>query len=1179
LNVAGNGYETSTVARPVRVHALLLFVLVAGGYALGSELAFSWFGADGTSSSFFPAAGVTLAALVVVAKRQWPIVLVAAGSAEFLIDLSHDLSAEASAGYVLANLTQPVVGATLLLAVAPLVDLGRTRDLAAFIAYAVILAPAVGGALGATTYVVIDGGEGWARFAAEWWVGDGLGVLVVAGAILAHWSTSAPVLTRRRALEGLVFAATGVLSALAVLRLDWFALVYVPIALLVVMAFRVGTRGVALMGAALAFVVAEATAEGHTFWNSLDISPATALVYLQLGMAVVIVSALALASEIAQRERIAGALARTEAEKSAALERASLYEAERAARETAELLERSASHLAEAVTGDDVARATLDDLASSGAIAVIGVLEGDTLRTITTSGVADELESRTRSLTTESPGVLEATLRANDTIVVASADEYERRFPDGADVSSETPVESMLGIPLRAGDGRVLGALVVASRERDAFGERRRRLVEAIARQCGLVLERAQLFEAERAARERAELLERHASRVAAAISGPEIAAATIEELETAGIDIAVMGVVRGAMVETIGTSGISEATRARYASFPLAERSVITDAIRSGETVVIGAASDYEERYPAFAHVRRETEVNAVVSIPLLGAQRNEVLGALAVSARSPDALGHTRRQLAVAVAEQAALALERAQLQIEADQAAADAALLAYLGEELELPTTTRGRAQELVRALADELGALSSVHLLDADGAPEIVAVDSASDLASVADDDLERLAASALASERSVLELLGGLRIHAIALRARARALGALTIAVRPEDTRVDAILLQRVATRAALALDNALLYERERDVSHSLQLSLLGGQPAPGRRTDVASAYLPATEALEIGGDWYDVLDLPGGARAFVVGDVVGHGLEAAKAMGQLRGAVRALAPIGSPTDLLRNLDLFVDSVPEASMATLAYVHLDPESGRIRYACAGHPPPLVVGPDGATRYLWDGRSTPLGCSLGSTRAESEDALAHGETVVLYTDGLVERRNVGLDAMLARLADAAREAAGSSPARLVDGVLSTMLADSLEDDVCMLAFRLVTADHFSRALIASPGDVAAFRRALDAWLGDLRVPEMPRRDLVLAVAEAAANAAEHAYGFDGAGSIRVDVRREEDGTLSASVTDEGTWREPVESTERGRGIKIMRALMDDVAISSDARGTVVQMRLPVESGVPT
>src|SRR5574338_526212 len=147
--------------------------------------------------------------------------------------------------------------------------------------------------------------------------------------------------------------------------------------------------------------------------------------------------------------------------------------------------------------------------------------------------------------------------------------------------------------------------------------------------------------------------------------------------------------------------------------------------------------------------------------------------------------------------------------------------------------------------------------------------------------------------------------------------------------------------REIARRAALALDNALLYERERDVSHTLQLGLLGGALPRFEHAVVASAYRPGTAALEVGGDWYDAFPLEDGRVALVVGDVVGHGLDAAVAMGQLRGAVSALAQSAGPAVLLRRLDAFVETVTSAATATLAYVELDPATGELRYACAGH----------------------------------------------------------------------------------------------------------------------------------------------------------------------------------------------------------------------------------------------
>src|SRR5512134_1436271 len=165
-----------------RVEALtrsggFLFAVVAVSYAVGSQLAFSWFGADATNASFFPAAGVTVGALVLVSRRRWPIVLLAAGLAELTLDLYHDIDLLPTLGYVAANLAQPVVGALLLAAAVRRVDISRTYDLLAFLVCAVVVAPALGGVLGASSYVFLDDGSGWARFVGEWWVGDGLGVL------------------------------------------------------------------------------------------------------------------------------------------------------------------------------------------------------------------------------------------------------------------------------------------------------------------------------------------------------------------------------------------------------------------------------------------------------------------------------------------------------------------------------------------------------------------------------------------------------------------------------------------------------------------------------------------------------------------------------------------------------------------------------------------------------------------------------------------------------------------------------------------------------------------------------------------------------------------------------------------------------------------------------------------
>ena len=414
-----------------------------------------------------------------------------------------------------------------------------------------------------------------------------------------------------------------------------------------------------------------------------------------------------------------------------------------------------------------------------------------------------------------------------------------------------------------------------------------------------------------------------------------------------------------------------------------------------------------------------------------------------------------------------------------------------------------------------------------------------------------------------------------------LLARGRSLGVLTmrIAAGPDwKPVISRSAAREIAARAALALDNALLYERERDVSHTLQLGLLGGALPTFEHVVVASAYRPGSASLEVGGDWYDAFRLENGAIALVVGDVVGHGLEAAVAMGQLRGAVSALAQSSSPAVLLERLDAFVETVPSAATATLAYVELDPETGAVRYACAGHPPPLVVSPDGRTRFLWDGRSAPLGSILGQERAGAEDRLAEGETLVLYTDGLVERRTAGIDAGLERLAEAARRRPPGDP-RLADEICDALVGgEAQEDDVCVLTLcRMPSVPMFSHAFPASPTELAGLREQLRGWLEDNDVSEDVERGVVLAVSEAAANAVEHGYGCDGTGLVTVVAHRL-DGHLEISVRDEGVWQEASSDTDRGRGLDIIRAIVQELSIRHEEGATVLRMRTAANGSAP-
>ncbi len=238
--------------------------------------------------------------------------------------------------------------------------------------------------------------------------------------------------------------------------------------------------------------------------------------------------------------------------------------------------------------------------------------------------------------------------------------------------------------------------------------------------------------------------------------------------------------------------------------------------------------------------------------------------------------------------------------------------------------------------------------------------------------------------------------------------------------------------------------------REQDVAQRLQRSLLAGAlpTAPGLEVDVL--YRPAERGLEVGGDWFDAFWVrDGDTVALVVGDVVGRGIEAAATMGQLRSAVRALASTGlGPAALLGALDAYAQRHGIGQMTTLVCAELDVPSRRLRYSCAGHPPPLLVPADGAPGLLWEGRSPPLyaHAAPGAARPEAEVTLDAGTTVLLYTDGLIERRAAPLSVQLDRLVAAAGDRRGARVAELTAGLARAFHDPADPDDVCLLGARV-------------------------------------------------------------------------------------------------------------------------------------
>ncbi|MGY1848324.1 SpoIIE family protein phosphatase [Blastococcus sp. SYSU DS1021] len=293
---------------------------------------------------------------------------------------------------------------------------------------------------------------------------------------------------------------------------------------------------------------------------------------------------------------------------------------------------------------------------------------------------------------------------------------------------------------------------------------------------------------------------------------------------------------------------------------------------------------------------------------------------------------------------------------------------------------------------------------------------------------------------------------------MALAARGRTLGALSAyrsADRPLPDEEDVATVRDVAGRVALALDNARLYEQQRRLAEGLQRSLLTAPPQPDS-AEIVARYQPAMAVAEVGGDWYDAFQQPSDATVLVIGDVVGHDTEAAAAMGQLRGMLRGIAyrDIG-PAEVLTDLDAAIRGLHVGTLATAAVVRVEQTAEeraagmtRLRWSNAGHPPPLVLRPDGRIEELAGERAElMLGVDPETRRTETVVTVPRGTTVLLYTDGLVEGRDLSLDEGTARLRAALADLGGRPLPELCDAVLDRLRpAEALQDDVALVAVRL-------------------------------------------------------------------------------------------------------------------------------------
>ncbi|MBV8950888.1 MAG: SpoIIE family protein phosphatase, partial [Actinobacteria bacterium] len=399
-----------------------------------------------------------------------------------------------------------------------------------------------------------------------------------------------------------------------------------------------------------------------------------------------------------------------------------------------------------------------------------------------------------------------------------------------------------------------------------------------------------------------------------------------------------------------------------------------------------------------------------------------------------------------------------------------------------------------------------------------------------------------------------------------------ALGALVFAYASSGRQYrgeDVPVAQEIARRVAPAVENALRFEREQATAEILQRSLLPEELPSLDHVELTARYLPGTSGVKIGGDWYDVVRIDDGRVVFAIGDVVGHGVRAAAAMGKLRHTLQFLALEGlTPAGMLSRLNGYVCS-SEGEMATLLIVAFTPGTGSAHFASAGHPPPLVRDADGTLTFLPGGRGMPLGASETAQYTDDQAVLSPGSILVMYTDGLIERRREPLDVGFLRLGEAVAHAPEDLE-RLADHLIDELLEQhGPSDDVAILVARPL-GHHGALELFlpARPDELAPLRRTLNDWLSRIGADETEAFEVTVSVNEIAANAIEHAYTT---AEALFEVEGLFDGaTVVFTVRDTGRWREPRANGDRGRGLDMARALMDQVDVSPGPAGTEVRLR---------
>jgi serine phosphatase RsbU (regulator of sigma subunit)/anti-sigma regulatory factor (Ser/Thr protein kinase) len=388
------------------------------------------------------------------------------------------------------------------------------------------------------------------------------------------------------------------------------------------------------------------------------------------------------------------------------------------------------------------------------------------------------------------------------------------------------------------------------------------------------------------------------------------------------------------------------------------------------------------------------------------------------------------------------------------------------------------------------------------------------------------------------------------------------------------------VVRLLAIELGAVLSGRLLMHRERRVADRLQRALLPEHLPEVPGAFFHGAYRPASDEAEVGGDWFDAFHLPDRRIAISIGDVAGHGLDAAVIMGEVRQAIRTAAvAAATPGAVLEQVNRIISLRDSIGIVTAVFGIYDPTESVLSYAVAGHPPPLIALSNGLVRQLPSG-SLPLGCVDALDCKEWTFTIPAGAHAVFYTDGLIENEH-DLVRGEKRLVEAVRsflrdgdESWAADPATALQERIFENASNRDDAAVLVLSRKAPVASYVFSAVPV----VATIARALVAdEIAALEVDEQRRFGILVALGEALANAIEHAYRDGTGGVIRLDITTQDD-ELVLTVEDYGRWRPFVRRDERGRGFELMHAFMDGVQVRSTRESTRILLKAHLTSLSP-